>query len=829
MPRRVLFHIHWFLGITAGFVLALMGITGAMMSFEDEIMAALTPPLAAHAGAAPLSPDALIAQLRAQRPDARIQRLTLHADPALPAEVRLQGRHREDSLVDPVDGRLLNKRPGAGVFAFVRSLHRWLALPGGGHGIGRQITGFAAIALLFFALSGLYLRWPRRALDWRSWLVLDLRKTGRNFLRALHAVVGGWVMAFYLLSALTGLWWSYDWYHDALYRALTGKAAVSEDGDHGRDKGPRPTLRPVDLAWAGLHRATATPIDSISFAPPTEAGPIRFALLPVGARYDRMTDDYRIDPTDGHVVKVDLYAKRTIGTVIAGAILPIHRGTFFGLLGQIVMMLASLAMPLFTVTGLLLYLCRRRRRAGTTDLVTLSALPADGSLLIAYATQTGVAERIARRTAAMFTDTPARILPLAQVDAAVLAEARRALFVVSTYGEGEAPDMARGFARRQFATPPTAATLDYAVLALGDRQYDDFCSFGHEVDRWLHAGGGRRLFDMIEMDGDDGDAQRQWQQQIAAIGADADAADWALAPFDRWRLVERRLLNPASLGGPAFHLALEPLVDIPEWQAGDIAEIAPRHDPARIEAFLARERLDGSICVDGMTLAEHLRGAILPDAISEATPATIVASLRPLPHREYSIASIPADGRVELLVRQVAREDGGLGFGSGWLTEFAAVGDTIDLRLRANTGFRAPPGPAPMILIGNGTGLAGLRAHLHARNRNGGDGCWLLFGERSAACDDFHRTELDRLAQDSVLVRADRAFSRDPGGAQYVQDLVAAAADEVRAWVDRGATLLVCGSLEGMAPAVDAALRAAIGDNQLEQLAESGRYLRDIY
>ena len=43
MTRRILFQIHWFLGITAGLVLALMGVTGATMSFEDEIMAALSP------------------------------------------------------------------------------------------------------------------------------------------------------------------------------------------------------------------------------------------------------------------------------------------------------------------------------------------------------------------------------------------------------------------------------------------------------------------------------------------------------------------------------------------------------------------------------------------------------------------------------------------------------------------------------------------------------------------------------------------------------------------------------------------------------------------
>jgi sulfite reductase (NADPH) flavoprotein alpha-component len=67
MTRQILFQVHWFLGITAGFVLALMGVTGATMSFEDEIMAALSPGVVTIAppGAPRLLPDVLIARASA--------------------------------------------------------------------------------------------------------------------------------------------------------------------------------------------------------------------------------------------------------------------------------------------------------------------------------------------------------------------------------------------------------------------------------------------------------------------------------------------------------------------------------------------------------------------------------------------------------------------------------------------------------------------------------------------------------------------------------------------------------------------------------------------
>lgn len=51
-------------------------------------------------------------------------------------------------------------------------LHRFLAMGD----TGRQITGACTLMLIFFCLSGLYLRWPRQALNWRTWLTLDWAK-----------------------------------------------------------------------------------------------------------------------------------------------------------------------------------------------------------------------------------------------------------------------------------------------------------------------------------------------------------------------------------------------------------------------------------------------------------------------------------------------------------------------------------------------------------------------------------------------------------------------------------------------------------------------------
>ena len=406
-----------------------------------------------------------------------------------------------------------------------------------------------------------------------------------------------------------------------------------------------------------------------------------------------------------------------------------------------------------------------------------------GDWLIAVASQTGFAEELAEMTEALVAPTgPVRTVLLGDLEAAELRAAGRVLFVVSTTGEGDAPDSASWFVRKQMSADADLHGVRYGLLALGDHTYKDFCAFGRALDGWLRRSGAEALFDRVEVDNGETGAVRQWQHQVAAAVGAAAEADWTPPSLDRWRLVERRLLNPGSPGGQAWHLAFEPLDGTANWSAGDVAEI-------------------------GLPPLEGI------------SPGT----------REYSIASLPSDGRLELLLRLLMRPDGQPGLASGWLTQSIAVGGDVMMRTRTNRSFHGPDALTPMILIGNGTGLAGLRAHLKARAAAPTADTWLLFGERTAAHDSFYDAELQAWRTRGALTRLDRAFSRDAGDGRYVQALITENAAEIAAWVARGAAIYVCGSREGMAPGVHAALEAALGADRLVELTEAGRYRRDVY
>ncbi|WP_243397804.1 sulfite reductase subunit alpha [Herbaspirillum robiniae] len=497
--------------------------------------------------------------------------------------------------------------------------------------------------------------------------------------------------------------------------------------------------------------------------------------------------------------------------------------------------LVALAYLVFCVTTALKHrrLQREQEQRWAADTGAATVEAGRPAVLVVFASQTGFAEQLALQSAQSLRrgGMAVRILPLARVTEADLADARQALFIASTSGEGDAPDGAAAFARRMAADAAASLSgLRYGMLALGDRSYAQYCAFGHALDGWLQRRHAQPLFDLIEVDNGDEGALRHWQHQLGVLSGHTDDADWSAPSYGRWRLARRVLLNAGSAGDPAFHLALTPLdLPAPTWQAGDIAEIGPRNDAGEVRRFMQ------ALSLEDEALAATLQARLLPSAPSDiaalrALPTDeLLARLKPLPHREYSIASLPQDGSLDLLVRRMTQADGRPGIGSGWLTLHAPEGGELALRVRSNSGFHAPHDPRPMILIGNGTGLAGLRAHLRARAAAGHRRNWLVFGERSRAHDFFHRDEIQAWQAQGVLERLDLAFSRDQAQRVYVQDKLREAADDLRAWVGQGAALYVCGSLQGMAAGVADALREVLGEDMLIALAEQGRYRRDVY
>ena len=845
MSKKVFFQIHWFLGITAGLILSLMGVTGAIYSYEQQILKWLNQDsYVVEAAQTPkLSPAQLYQHFNQQQPEIEINSITIAADPTASSTVNIKkegARRGYNMMVNPYTAEVLPDIKGRDTLQFIQRLHRNLTVGE----FGAQITGASTLMLIFFVLSGIYLRFPKKH-SIKQWLFIKPKLKGRNFIWDLHAVVGTWVVVFYLLFACTGLYWSYDWWRAGMFKVMGVEQPQrnQQNNEHGKDKQPKLTNAQLNTiltqTWTGVNAQIGREYSSLTLNIPKNAdAKVELSFVDAIPQHERARNQAIYNYQDNKFEKFELYEDKKLNEKIMSSMLPVHRGSFFGSTYQFIAMLASLAMPLFFVTGWMLYLKRRKQKkltqAARQSLNAQQVDPNAKPWLITYATQTGVAEQLAWRTATSLQEAqqPTTVKPVQQLTEQDLQQASQVLFVISTYGTGEAPDLATSFSKKLMQQKLELAHMQYAVLALGSREYpDSYCSFGYAVDAWLKQCKAQPLFDLIEVDNANSNDIQRWNQALSVVTKHELHAMNIEKVFDQWTLAERRLLNPNSLGQAAYNIELRSASDM-TWHAGDIAEIQPANCLADIQDFLIKYQIPAHSVVESLNQEieqllwnRNLRVEIKPFS----TLKDLLEQLPTLPTREYSIASIPSQQLLRLVVRQKRDEQNQLGLGSGWLTEFAQLQQTIALRIRTNESFHLIDDNRPIICIGNGTGIAGLMSLLQQRNRQNYTANWLIFGERQREHDFFYQETIQAWLNMGSLQRLDLAFSRDQEQRIYVQDILRSNADELITWIDQGAVIYVCGSIEGMASGVDQALTDILSEEKLDELRQAGRYRRDVY
>lgn len=312
----------------------------------------------------------------------------------------------------------------------------------------------------------------------------------------------------------------------------------------------------------------------------------------------------------------------------------------------------------------------------------------------------------------------------------------------------------------------------------------------------------RRILTAMQMDRD----------AVVMVDDEPKTIRYALMHHRDLTTIEKRLLELALHG--------------PEWQ---------RFAPLLDDADARKRYIEAHHVIDFL---HHARIKPEPQAFFDA--------LRPLAPRLYSISSSPYmhPGEVHLTVDVLRYEMHGLlrkGVSSTFLGERAGPEVQVPVYLRPTNDFVLCEDTTPIIMIGPGTGIAPFRAFLEDRAARGvtNSYAWLFFGARHEATDFLYRDELYGYLHNGVLTRLDTAFSRDQGGKVYVQDRLWQHAADVFAWLQAGAAIYICGDASRMAKDVHgmfARILTAHGgytpeesEAVLQQLAASGRYLRDVY
>lgn len=506
--------------------------------------------------------------------------------------------------------------------------------------------------------------------------------------------------------------------------------------------------------------------------------------------------------------------------------------------------------------------------SGRAQAASESSRPSLGSLVFLWGSQTGGAESLAKKFAKQASSRgfDAKAIGLDAASPADLPGHTRVCIITSTYGDGEMPDNAQSFWDALSAdSAPRLESLSYSVLALGDRNYTQFCRAGLLFDDRLSALGAKRVLPRVDCDVDEESKGLQWFSDLMEVlapdsspSSDLPAQpDQVIAygknhPFPA-KLKTNRLLTGVGSAKETRHFEIVLDGSGLEYEVGDALGVLPKNCPDFVAEILASAHLKGEETVtlkDGTTAT--VREALMSNFnlspfltdMPEATDAEVLVSkLRPLQPRLYSISSSPKahPGEVHLTVGIVRYELDGKPRKGVCSTFLADRATEVPVFIHKSPGFRLPADTArPVIMIGPGTGIAPFRAFLEERRATAPESRnWLFFGDQHVATDFLYREELEEMLKDGILTHMDTAFSRDQEAKIYVQDRMIERGTRFWSWLEEGAHVYVCGDAKRMAKDVDDALHRIIREQgklteeeakgYVTRLKSEKRYQRDVY
>ena len=371
MHKKIWFKVHLVLGLLAGIILLIVGTTGAILSFEKEILRPINKDsyMVVIPNTQSLSTKVLLERFQVKLPDAKINSLSFSSDINESVVINIAGtgdvktvRRGINHFVNPYTAEILPPLVGKEFFSFNENLHRWLAFGGESREIGKQVVAISTVALIILSITGVIIYWGRIKRSFFKSFTFTTKHHGRAFLSTMHSAVGMWVLPFYLLASLTGLYWSYEWYNTALYKIAGVEKPKRNMPKKQAFESKKTSFDSHQKAVEIFDVFVQKKYSSASVRFPENGTVYTFSYLDINPAHYRARNSLELDIESEQIIKHERYNDKPLNEKLMGSMLPLHSGEYFGRIGQIGMFIVSALMSLFTITGIMLYFKRKLKK-----------------------------------------------------------------------------------------------------------------------------------------------------------------------------------------------------------------------------------------------------------------------------------------------------------------------------------------------------------------------------------------------------------------------------------------------------------------------------------
>lgn len=376
---RKFFHkLHKVCGLLAGVFIFISCLTGAILVFQDEIRELTYPeryyrPAAGTRSVLPI--EKLVEKVEATIPKATVGSVEISADTTRNYVMSIEGESRSETFVDPYTGNIMGQtsRKDPDFFTYTMLFHRWLM--DDSRTWGKQIMGASTLLFAFILISGIVYWWPKTKRELKARLQVKTNASRKRLFTDLHASLGIYCTALLLVMALTGLTWSYPWYRQGLY-AICGIEMPADTG-HGHGGGPKAEGKKGRAAKEDKEKAPKTPM---AWSPAYENvkakyGAHNFIRIERSGKAtikptntfgnERRRDVFKLDPESGKLLAFEPHDSKPAHERARGFIYSLHTGSWGGLTTKIIYFIICVIGASFPITGLYLYLKKRKPKKRT--------------------------------------------------------------------------------------------------------------------------------------------------------------------------------------------------------------------------------------------------------------------------------------------------------------------------------------------------------------------------------------------------------------------------------------------------------------------------------
>lgn len=355
--RKMFLKIHLYLGLTAGLLFALTGLTGSLLVFGEEIDASLNPRLLrVEPKNARVSISVVEENVRAVFPGDKIYRIKMPLEPADVYEFWMNANGDLRVYVNPYSGEITGSRVFSRTFrGFLFNLHTQL-LSGE---TGKSIVGAAAFLFLVIGISGIVLWW-RGLRHIKRGLTINLKSNWKRISFDAHHAVGFFAFVFLSISAFTGIHLVFNQPFERTVNWLTGTA--------NRQPAPvslvRNETKPLTLGEIqNLSSRTWSEAETTWIYPPANSAAAFMVRKKFPAENHPSGKSFvYFDQYTGAILRAENALEVPPATRAVNNLYPLHIGRIGGVFTKVLQVGVGLTPLILLLTGFLMY----RNQAGRT-------------------------------------------------------------------------------------------------------------------------------------------------------------------------------------------------------------------------------------------------------------------------------------------------------------------------------------------------------------------------------------------------------------------------------------------------------------------------------